>query len=138
MPAISALRTRLRQQSGRPDAGVVSLEFAIIGSFAFMVIVALLQLGLYFYASNVARSGAQVGVQAGRVDGSGAGEGISAARTFVSSAAGSLLESVAVTGSSTGDTISITVSATTPSVVPFVDFPRLSTTIEAPVERVTQ
>ncbi|MDN5766089.1 MAG: pilus assembly protein [Humibacillus sp.] len=135
---IGGLRVRLRQQTGRPDAGVVTVEFAVIASFAALTLVALLQLGLYFHAYNVARSGAQVGVQAGRVDGAGTGEGISAARTFVASAGGSLLQSTAVSGSRTGDTIAITVSGTTPSVVPFVTFPRLSTTVEGPVERITQ
>jgi Flp pilus assembly protein TadG len=120
----------------RGDTGSGSVELAIIFPVLVLMVFGLVQGGLHWHARNVAMTAAQEGVAAARVEGGSAVAGRLGADAFLSRAGGSqLLVGVTVTARRDASTAEVTVSGTSPSVVPGVPGWPLTVSASGPVER---
>jgi Flp pilus assembly protein TadG len=120
----------------RDEAGSGTVELVVVFPVLLLVVLGLVQGGLHWHARNVAMAAAQEGVAAARVEGSGAAAGEARARAFLDRAGGAeLLAGTAVTARRDAVTTEVTVSGTSPSIVPGVPGWRLAASAAGPVER---
>lgn len=119
---------------GDPERGSLSLETSIIIGPMLLLLLLVIQLGIYGHANNVARSAAQVGAQAGRgINASGAAVQQAASQYLANT--GGLLNSHV--NASTGRTVTVTITGTAATIVPLIPMPKVSATASLPKERVT-
>lgn len=126
-----------RRRSGRTvgERGSATLEITILFPALLLMICAIVQAGLWFYARNVALAGAQEGVRAVAAAAGSSGQGQEAAMSFINRAGGDWLTGVTVTASR-GTVATVTVAGTALSLVPGMNLDvRQSATL--PVERIT-
>ncbi len=114
---------RERQARHRPgrdrDAGIVSLEVAILFPACFLLILATVQVSLWFFARAAALAAARAGAVSGASYNSSPANGAAAAQAFAAAQAGDMLSGVhASTDGSTGAAVRITVSGTSLSLIP--------------------
>ena len=124
-----ALRSRER--------GSATLEIAVLGPALLLLIFAVVQVGLLYFARSLALGAAQEGVTAARAYQAAADAGVQRALAFVSRSAGDSLQDVEVTAERSVDTVEVRVSGRALSVLPGFPGLRVSQSAEAPVERFT-
>ena len=122
-----------RHPGGR-ESGSLSLESAIILGPVFMLLLLIIQVGLYEHARDVARSAAQVGAQAGRGIDTPAGLAQQASTRYLADVGG--LYDVRVETSS-GPQVSVTVTGRMPSIVPLLSLPAVTATATLPKEQLS-
>lgn len=134
MPA--TLRSARRLSSG--ERGSVSLELTILTPVLILLIFAVVQAGLFFYARSLAMGAAQEGVAAGRAYQATPGAGAARARAFLDRTAKDSLTGITVdrAGSTTTE-VQITVTGRALSVFPGVPGPSVRQSAHGPVERFT-
>jgi len=126
--------SRWRASRWRADHGALTLSYAAILPFVFVLIMVLIQASFWFLARNAALAAARQGVAAARMFGASRAAGPAAALAFARQAGQGYLEDPqASAAGSTGTTISITVSGHVPSFVPDMVV-SVSETVQAPVE----
>jgi len=117
-----------------PERGSLSLETSIIIGPMLLLLLLVIQLGIYGHANNVARSAAQVGAQAGRGINVSSAAMQQAAAQYVANTGGLLNSHV---NAATGRTVTVTVTGRAASIVPLIPLPAVSATASLPKERVT-
>ncbi len=126
--AVSLLRHRERGSEGIQFAGVV---FPLL-----LLIFGILQLALYYVTVLQAQSAAEIGVQISRAENSTLAAGIAAARQNITSI--DIARDVDITGSRTATDTTITVTANSPTLIPFLTLPQVRSSAHGPIERVTR
>lgn len=100
------------------DRGSTSLEWAILFPVLLLLIMGIVQGGLWFHARQTALAAAQEGVRAGRAEHAPSGTGTTTTERFLSDHAHPLLSNTAVTDHSSATEIRIRVTGETFSLVP--------------------
>lgn len=127
-----------RSRHPRGDGGSASLEIAILAPALLLLVFAIVQGGLLFYARNLALAAAQEGATAGSAYHAPAGAGTARARAFLTEQAADSLTSTTVTSTgSTTTVVRIQVTGRSLSVLPGLPGLVVTQSAEAPVERFT-
>jgi len=118
----------------RSERGDATVEAVLAVPVLLLLVLLVIQFGLYYHAAHTAEAAAQEGARAARVDGGSAVDGKTRARTFMAAAAPTLVRDVTVTATRNADTARVEVHGVVHAIVPGV---RLSVQAEAesPVER---
>lgn len=111
---------RSREHGGHGDRGSATLEWAILFPALLVLILAIVQAGLWYHARQIALSAAQEGVRAGRAEGAAAQAGLDSALEFTQAHGRGLLVDVAVSEHSAPGEVRIRVSGQALSLVPGV------------------
>ncbi len=116
--------------------GSSTVEVAIATVLVVTLLLAVVQLGVYFHARSVAATAARQGLDTARGSEGTAAAGDQVATQFLNEAGGALVgESASV--SRTPTEVTVTVSGSALSVLPGVSLP-VTVTVRAPVERVVE
>lgn len=130
-------RERLRAALRRDD-GSTSLELAILFPALLLVVVALLQYGLWFHARSLAQAAAAEGVAAARTYGATLDAGRARAESFLVDHADDLLLDSAVTASTPSPGhVAVEVRGRSLSLLPLVPGPAIIQSAQGPVEQFT-
>lgn len=122
----------------RGDRGAASLELAIAFPVILLLIMTAIQAALWFYARSVALGAAEEGVREGRIQPSSVQRAHDAASVFLDQTAQDLLSDADVAAAGSATTIEVTVSGTSPSLLPGLPGWSVTQTAAGPVERPTQ
>jgi Flp pilus assembly protein TadG len=124
-------RNRLDDDSER---GSTTIEFVIGAALMVLMLLAIVQVSLYFHLRAVATTAARHGVDRVRVLNGSPGDGVATANQFLDQAGSSLLGR-SVTADRTGAQSSVSVSGGVVSVVPGLHL-HVDVTVTAPTERI--
>ena len=102
----------------RRERGGATVELVLSVPVLLLLIMLVVQLGLFWHANHVAQAAAQEGVRAARVVDGSADAGRERARAFVANAAPTLLHDVDITATRDGQTADVRVRATVQAEVP--------------------
>ena len=105
------------------ERGSATTELVIVTPVLLLLIMMIIQFGIWYHASHVAQAAAQEGVRTVRVEAGTASAGKLRAERFVSSAAPTLLVDVNVDATRTANTARVDVTATVRSIVPGLSLP---------------
>lgn len=109
------------------DRGSVSLELAILFPILLVLLLAVVQTALWFYARHLALAAAQEGVRAGRANHAALDDADPAARAFLARTDDDTLRNVTVSTSGSSPTqVRVRVSGTVVSVLPGLSLPDVS------------
>lgn len=134
---LSPCRRALRAwRQGERGDGPVSA--AIIVPIILTITFTVIQVGMYYHARNVVAAAAQVGVEDARAYGASSGAGQSSAQRYLTEVAPTLLEGTSVTSTRSGSTARVSITASSPSLVPGVPMPKVTAEAVAPVEELTR
>jgi Flp pilus assembly protein TadG len=122
----------------RRDDGSAAVEFMIVAPMVIALLFLAIQVAEYSYARSIALTAAQNGVDAGRVYTGSPDEAFDAAEAFIDQAAGSSLFNTNVQVTAGAEQITVTVTGSSPSLVPGIPGWSVSQTATGPVERFTQ
>jgi Flp pilus assembly protein TadG len=135
---VAPLPTR-RRTGCSSDRGSATLEIAILGPALLLLIFAIVQTALWFYARSLALAAAQEGVDAARGYQASSQAGVTRAEAFLQRAAGDSLQSATVSAAgSTPTVVRIEVRGHSLSVIPGLPGLSVSQSAVGPVERFTQ
>jgi len=124
---------RARTQGER---GSTTVEFVVLVPLMVLLLMVVVQFGVYFHTRAVATTAAHQGAENARILDGTAEAGNAAATQFLDQNAGALRDrNVAVERNGTDVTVTVTGEVT--SLIPFASFP-LDVTVSAPVERVVE
>lgn len=127
----------LRHRRVQGERGSASVELVILAPVLFLLMFAAVQTGLWFHARALALGAAQDGARVAAAESSTAGAGAAAAASFIADGGGeTVLVGSAAVGSRTATTATVTVTGTSPSVIPGWA-PGIVQTASLPVERIT-
>lgn len=104
----------------RDERGEATTETVLVVPVLILLIFTIIQFGLWYHASSVARSAAQEGVRKARVEGGTADAARSTTEDFIAQTANSLIHTRTITSTRDTETTSVTVNGTVSSVVPFL------------------
>jgi len=122
----------------RGDVGSVSLEVAILAPALLVLVISIVQGGLWFHARNLAQAGAQEGATAAASYTSTPTAGITRARAFLTEQAGDSLTSTSVTASGSTPTLArVEVTGRALSLLPGIGGMTVTASAAAPVEHFT-
>ena len=102
----------------RRERGGATVELVLTVPVLLLLIMLIVQLGLYWHANHVAQAATQEGVRAARMFDGNAQAGQARAQTFISRAAPTLLHDVGITATRDSRTATVHVHATVQAVVP--------------------
>lgn len=105
------------------ERGSATTELVIVTPVLLLLIMMIIQFGIWYHASHVAQAAAQEGVRTVRVEAGTASAGKLRAERFVSSAAPTLLVDVNVAATRSATTARVDVNATVRSIVPGLSLP---------------
>lgn len=111
---MKTIRYRLRSA----EDGSVSAEVALAAPALMILILLAVQFGLWYHASNVARSAAQEGVRAARVEGATAADGEEEAVRFLAEAGAKMVGSSHVTAIRDASSARVVVQGTAVGLIP--------------------
>ncbi|MFJ8769583.1 TadE family protein [Streptomyces clavifer] len=95
------------------------MQMAIVFPFVILLTITAVQVGMHYYARNIALTAAREGVSAGRLHQASPGEGAARARETLGRIAGDSLRGAEVsTAGSSGETMKVTVTGRAVSLVP--------------------
>lgn len=118
------------------ERGVSTVEMAIATVLVVGLLLAVVQIGVYFHARSVAVTAARHALDAARVQGGNAETGTAVGAEFLGDAGGSLLDHTVAVDVSAAEATA-TVDGTALSVLFGLDFP-VRVTVSAPTERVVE
>ncbi|MGD8200921.1 TadE/TadG family type IV pilus assembly protein [Ornithinimicrobium sp. W1679] len=119
------------------DRGSASVEVVVLLPLVLLLLLAMVQGGLWFHARAVALAAATEGARVAAAESSTAGAGITAAADLLADAGTGVVLEVAISGSRTATTTSVQVSGTAQSLVPFLN-PTVAQSASYPTERITR
>ncbi|MAT06895.1 MAG: hypothetical protein CL424_17815 [Acidimicrobiaceae bacterium] len=123
------------RRAGRSDRGSSTVEFAIATALMVMVLLVIVQVGVYFHLRAVAHTAARHGLDEVRIVGGSPGAGIAAATDFLDQS-GSSIEDRSVTADRTATTATVRITGDVVSVVPGLQL-GIDVVVAGPVERLT-
>lgn len=130
-------RDRVRLLRAQPrDRGSGSVEAVILMPLLFLLLLALVQGGLWYHARAVALGAATQGARVAAAENSSAGAGQVAAVSFVADAGDGVVVNPAISSSRSATTATVEVRGQAQSLVPFWD-PVVSQSASFPVERIS-
>lgn len=120
---MSAKHTTQAERESSPmrtdkDSGAESVTLAVLFPLVLLLILTLVQAGLWWYAHSVASQAAQAGTDAGRPVGTTTAAASSAARTFATRAGQGVLNNPEIRAAVTADTVQVEVSGTAIRLLP--------------------
>ena len=118
------------------DRGSTSVEFVILVPLMVLLLMAVVQLGVYFHTRAVVTTAARQGVDNARVLDGTSDAGASTTNQFLDQSAAALRDRT-VSVDRTASDVTVTVRGSVASLIPFASFP-LTVTVEAPVERIVE
>ena len=113
----------------RAEHGEAFVETALVGLVVMLLVLGLLQFGLWYHAQHVVIGAAQEGAHAAALERASPGDGEKRAEEVTRAGLGSLSEDVSVSSSATERVATINVRANLAPLVPF--FPTLTLAAEA-------
>jgi Flp pilus assembly protein TadG len=128
-----APRARSVMRRCRDERGASTIEMVIIFPVTLFIVFGIVQVGVWYYASSVARAAAQQGAQATAVYDANSGDGTTTANQVLQQNGSSLLNSVTVTPSRTAHQATVTVTGKALDVIPFIPL-KVTATATVPVE----
>ena len=137
--AVAGPVRRVRQRN-RPGAerGSVTIEVVVLFPVLLVMIIAIVQYGLWFHARSLALAAAQQGVTAARTYTAEPGTGTHAATAFLDTHATDTLTDLTVTATTPGaGQVGIEVTGRALSLVPGIPGPTVFQSAAGPVERFT-
>jgi Flp pilus assembly protein TadG len=132
---MSSVRAEHRVER-RDDRGSGTLELVVAFPVVLLLVFTIIQAALFFHARNVALAAAQEGVRAATAYGGTSSIGVGVARDFLTGPGDGALQRSRVTRDTGKQQVIVTVSGTTPAIVPGLLLP-VSQTASGPVERFT-
>lgn len=126
---------RARNERRSDDRGSSTVEFVICAALMVMLLIVIVQVGVYFHTRAVAQTAARQGLDQVRVVDGSTDSGVATANEFLDQAGGSL-EDRNVTATRTAVHATVTVSGSVVSIIPGLDL-HVDVTVDAPLERVT-
>ena len=124
----AGVRRRLRGERGEVTVTVLMVPLVL------MVVLAVVQFGLAYYARQVLAGAVQDGAAAGARQDSSPGAGAALAEQLIVEGAGSLLSSHSTSGGSDGERVVVSASGQVVSVFPFWSGPTVSASGSATIE----
>jgi hypothetical protein len=115
----------------------VTLEVAVLGPALLLLVFAIVQASMWFYARNLALAAAQEGVAAGRAYLADPGAATREAQAWLERNAGDSLKGANVSTVSSGELVRVEVSGRALAVLPGWAGPTVAQSAEGPVERFT-
>lgn len=125
-------RNRVRRRMARED-GSVSAEMVVAAPALMLLILLAVQFGLWYHASNVARSAAQEGARAARLEGATAADGEDETLRFLKELGANVIGDPKVTASRDASAARVEVQGTAAGVIPGVRLP-VRAVAQSPVE----
>ena len=133
---MSSIRARLRhpfRQVMRDERGFETAETAIVLPVLLLLILGIVQGGLWYHGTNLVQAAAVNAYESARLYGATSADGINAGTTTAEQTGG-MLTDITVSVTRTGTEVTATVTATTPGLLPGVNT-TVTKTITGPVER---
>ena len=122
----------------RADTGSESVGLAVLFPVALVLVLSIVQGGLWWHAHAIAAQAAQTGVDAGRPVSATSGTAEQAARAFTDRAGHGVLTTPEVDATGTGESVRVTVSGATTRLLPIPGLEiRVIATAQAAKERFT-
>jgi Flp pilus assembly protein TadG len=136
-PQPTWLRKRWDAQRRRADrdAGSASVELVIATPLLGLLLLSIVQFGVWAHATHIAQAAANSALQSARAYRGSAADGDGAAHQILDQSAGSILSNRSVTVTRTATTVTVTITGTATTVVPGLRLP-VTVTVTGPVERV--
>ena len=103
---------------GRDDRGEAVTETVIIVPALLLLIMVVIQFGLWYHAQHVVQAAAQEGARAARAEGATADDGLDRAMAFVAQVGGESVDGAEVTSERSPDAVTVRVTGKAPAVVP--------------------
>ena len=128
------MTSRRRRRSPIRETGSASTEVVIAAPALMLLILLSVQFGLWYHASNVARSAAREGVRAARMEGASALDGETEARDFLEQVGSALQDQPRVTALRDVELAKVEVIGTAVSLIPGIRLP-VRAVSESPIER---
>ena len=120
----------------RDDRGEAVTETVIVVPALLLLIMVVIQFGLWYHAQHVVQAAAQEGARAARAEGATADDGLERAMTFVAQVGGQSVHDAEVTSERSPDGVTVRVSGEAPAVVPGLRL-GVSAAAVSPVEEFT-
>lgn len=98
-----------------------------------LIIMSVVQFGLWYHAAAVAKAAVAEGVRAARAEGATAADGVAATQDFLAQAGPTIVEGVQLDVSRNADVVRVEIRATATNVVPGLSLP-IHAVAESPVE----
>jgi Flp pilus assembly protein TadG len=124
----------VRLRPARDERGDETIEAVLVTPVLFMLIMVVIQFGLWYHASHVAEAAAQQGTSVARVEDATAADGRASAQQFMADAASALVDNVTVTATRDNNTAQVRVDGTLHSIVPGLTL-HVHGEAQSPVER---
>jgi Flp pilus assembly protein TadG len=102
----------------RDDRGEAVTETVIVVPALILLIMVVIQFGLWYHAQHVVQAAAQEGARAARAEGATANDGLERAMAFVAQVGGDSVNGAEVTSDRSADGVTVRVTGTAPAVVP--------------------
>jgi Flp pilus assembly protein TadG len=119
---------------GRRGESGQAAEAVIVFPVFLLIIIAIIQFGLWYHASAVAKAAVTEGVRAARAEGATADDGRVVTEAFLAQLGPSVVQNVTLQVNRDTDTARIELRATAKNVLPGLDLP-IHALAESPVER---
>lgn len=118
----------------RGDRGDATVEAVLAVPVLLLLVLLVIQFGLYYHAAHTAEAAAQEGVRAARLEGASAADGENRATAFMVDAAPTLVHDVRILATRDTETARIEVRGTVHAIVPGISL-SVHAGAESPVER---
>lgn len=102
----------------RDERGEAVTETVIIVPALLLLIMVVIQFGLWYHAQHVVQAAAQEGARAARAEGATADDGLDRATAFVARVGGDSVKGPEVTSERSADAVTVRVAGKAPAVVP--------------------
>ncbi len=137
-PAAGRGSRRADRRGRRPagERGAASVELAVVFPVVLLLVMTLIQAALWFHARSVALGAAQEGAREGRLQPASTARAEAASQAFIDQTAEDLLTGTAVSVTGSPAVIEVTVTGTSPSLLPGVPGWPVSQRAVGPVERI--
>lgn len=107
-----------RQTDPASERGDATVEAVLAVPVLLLLIMTVIQFGLYFYAQHTVTAAAEEGVRAPRLEGGSATDGEATAADFMAQAAPALVENLRTSATRTDDRAAVEVRGTVHAIVP--------------------
>jgi len=118
----------------RDERGDETIEAVLVTPVLLLLIMVVIQFGLWYHASQVAEAAAQQGASAARVEAATADDGRVSAQRFMAAAAPALVDNVTVADTRNAEIARVEVDGTLHSIVPSLTL-HVHGEAQSPVER---
>ncbi len=118
----------------RSERGTSTTQLVIVFPAVFLMLMLVVQFGLWYHGSHVAVAAAQEGARAARMEGSTASEGQRVAETFLSDVNDDLIQSLVVKVHRDSEHVRVEISGESIELVPGFRIP-ITAVSDGPVER---